>query len=125
MEQEQNKQEIKEEQKTIKLPDGKVLAVLAYLGVLIIVPFLVAKDDDFVSFHLRQGVTLIILIWLFILGSFTLSFFFVLISDLVIFINSVMLLFIFLLNMNGIINVIGGQKKELPFVGLLAKKLDN
>ena len=38
-----------------------LMAVLAYLGILILVPFLTdAKKDPFVKFHLKQGVALII-----------------------------------------------------------------
>src|SRR3989442_830195 len=37
------------------------MAILAYLGILILVPFFTeAKNDPFVKFHLKQGLSLII-----------------------------------------------------------------
>jgi uncharacterized membrane protein len=41
--------------------NNTIMAVLAYLGILIIVPFLTAaKNDPFVKYHLKQGLALII-----------------------------------------------------------------
>lgn len=34
---------------------AKLLAVLAYLGILVLIPILVAKEDKFVRFHANQG----------------------------------------------------------------------
>ena len=39
----------------------KLMSVLAYLGLLIIIPFLVAKDDAVVKFHIKQGLVLIVI----------------------------------------------------------------
>lgn len=43
------------------------MAVLAYFGVLIIIPFIFAKDIPFVKFHIKQGLVLIsigIIVWI-------------------------------------------------------------
>lgn len=40
---------------------SKVLACLSYLGILILIPFIAARDDEFVQFHVRQGAKLTIL----------------------------------------------------------------
>jgi hypothetical protein len=39
---------------------SKVLACLSYLGILILIPLIAAKDDEFVQFHVRQGAKLTI-----------------------------------------------------------------
>lgn len=94
------------------------MAIFAYLWVLIIIPFLTdAKDDSFVKFHLRQGLVLIVfdvigwvanwflwvlpvigwpIIWLWWLAS---------------------LVFVII----GVINVLQGHEKELPFIGKYAE----
>ena len=39
---------------------SKVLACLSYLGILILIPLIAARDDEFVQFHVRQGAKLTI-----------------------------------------------------------------
>jgi uncharacterized membrane protein len=36
----------------------RLLAACSYLGVLFVIPLLAEKDDEFVKFHLRQGIAL-------------------------------------------------------------------
>jgi uncharacterized membrane protein len=95
-----------------------MMAIFAYLWALIIIPFLTdAKEDPFVKYHLRQGVALIIfdvigwavgigigwfpiigwlIVWLWWLASFIFA-------------------------IIGIINVVNGREKELPYIGKYAK----
>jgi hypothetical protein len=35
--------------------DNKIMAILAYLGLLFLVPFLAAKESPFARFHTNQG----------------------------------------------------------------------
>src|SRR5947209_7437510 len=42
-------------------PSANTMAILAYLGILLLVPYLMAKNDPFVKFHLKQGLVLLIL----------------------------------------------------------------
>jgi uncharacterized membrane protein len=37
-----------------------MMAILSYLGILCLIPFLVFKDNDFVQYHAKQGLTLFI-----------------------------------------------------------------
>lgn len=39
---------------------SKVLACLSYLGILVLIPLIAARDDEFVQFHVRQGAKLTI-----------------------------------------------------------------
>ena len=91
-----------------------LMAVLAYLGILIIIPFLVAKDKPFVKFHLKQGLVLFIIeaiVW--VLGMY---FFWELYRVLQL-VNLAMIIFSIL----GIVNVLQGKEKELPLLGQFAK----
>jgi len=87
---------------------NKLMAILAYIGILVIIPLIVAKDSKFARFHTNQGLILCILAiicsclarlkvigWLFS------------ICGIVIFIMAVV----------GIIYAAQGKAKELPVVG--------
>ena len=95
-------------------PQHKTLmGVLAYLGILIIIPFLMAKDDPFVKFHIKQGLLLVIVevaIW--IIGSTMWQLWTIL---------SLINLAAIVFSIIGIVNVIQGKQKELPLIGSLSK----
>ena len=81
---------------------NRLMAVLAYIGPLVIVPLLVAKDSKFAKFHTNQGLILFLLLaklkvigWLF----------------------SVCGAVVFILAVVGIIYACQGKAKELPVVG--------
>jgi uncharacterized membrane protein len=89
------------------------MAVLAYIGPLVIVSYLVAKDDSFVKFHIKQGLVLFAIeVILSIVASTMWSFW--MIINLINFA-------IFVLSVIGIINAIQGKEEELPVVGSFAK----
>lgn len=83
------------------IADNKVMAVLAYIGWLILIPLLVspAKNSPFVRFHTNQG--LILFIASFIIG-------------LIPCIGQIACLILMVL---GIVNAANGQAKELPILG--------
>ena len=43
-----------------EIQDGKIFAVIAYLGILCLVPLLLKKDNKFAHFHGKQGLVLLI-----------------------------------------------------------------
>jgi len=90
-----------------------LMAVLAYLGILIIIPFLMAKNDSFVKFHIRQGLVLVIIemIAWFLGGTLFWHFW-----PLLQLINLATLV----LSIIGIVNVVNHKQTELPLVGSLA-----
>lgn len=94
--------------------DNKVMAILAYIGILVVVPFLTeAKNDPFVKFHIKQGLVLLI-------GEVAAMFIavFPLFGPLL---SSLVYLASLVLSVLGIINVINHETKELPIVGQWAK----
>ena len=91
------------------------MAVLVYLGILIIIPFLTdAKNDPFVKFHLKQGLVLIIVevIAMFINVIPFLGW----IVGFILWIYSVVMVII------GIISVLSGKQKPLPIIGKFGEK---
>ena len=96
-----------------EIQNNKIMAVLAYIGILFLVPLLAAKDSKFARFHANQGLVLFladilvgiasgILLWIPVIGW--------LISVLL----SIALLVFMIL---GIVNAAQGKAKELPLIG--------
>ena len=95
--------------------NNTAMAVLSYLGPLVIIPFLLAKDDPFVKFHIKQGIVLVVIEILF---SILTSIFWMLWM-----IYNLVNLGIVILIIIGILNAIKGEQKELPVVGQFAKNI--
>lgn len=93
------------------------MAVIAYLGILVVIPLFTVKDDAFVKFHVKQGLVLLIIeILLFFLLSILPLLGFLLIP--------LISLAVAILSIIGIINAANGKMKELPLVGSWARKLN-
>jgi uncharacterized membrane protein len=93
--------------------DNKTLmGALAYLGPLVIIPYLTAKDDAFVKFHIKQGLVLLVIeaiIW--ILGMWVWMLWPIL---------QLVNLATIILAILGIVNVVNKKQQELPVVGKFA-----
>lgn len=100
--------------------NDKLMGVLAYLGILVLVPLLAAKDSKFAQYHAKQGITLlaaeivlVVLQWVVIfLGAVTGGFGFILFP-----IISLAGLGLLVLSIIGIINAVNGEEKPLPLIG--------
>lgn len=106
-----------EEQKTPTPSSGGQknvgMAVLCYLGILVLVPLLTdAKKDPFVKFHIKQGLVLLIVD---IIASFIIW---------VPFVGWILWLGIVVLLIIGIVNAANGQEKELPVIGSFGAKIN-
>lgn len=95
------------------IQENKVFAILAYLGILFIVPLLAAPNSRFARYHTNQGLVLFIT-WFAVL---ILSFIFRLIPILGIIISVLLYLSILALLVIGIVNASQGKAKELPLIG--------
>ena len=104
------------------------MAVLAYIGILIVVPFFTdAKNDPFVKFHIKQGLVLIIT-WIamsilssmvsFALAAALSGHFFI--GTLLAFLFPTIYLGLLIINIIGIVNAASGNQKDLPIIGKFA-----
>lgn len=96
--------------------NNKVMAILAYLSWLILIPLFAAKDSKFARFHCNQGIVLAIaeiVAWVVfgILSNIPY------IGWLFSILNGLVSLVCLILAIIGIINAANGKAKELPFVG--------
>ena len=102
---------------------GKELAILAYLAVLAVIPWFVARDNKFVMAHVSQGVTLFIL-WLG-LAIVDLIFLAIPVINILATLIHVCLFIIFAgFAIWGIVQCINGTFTPMPFISTIAKKLN-
>ncbi|MHB1769684.1 MAG: DUF4870 domain-containing protein [Minisyncoccota bacterium] len=97
-----------------------LMAAISYLGVLVIIPYIFAKGDSFVKFHVRQGSVLFgieIVLWVVtsFLGPVWMFFFWPLWM-----LWQLLNLGVFILAIVGIVHAVQGNEKELPVVGRFA-----
>lgn len=93
--------------------NNTLMGILAYLGPLVIVSYVTAKDDKFVKFHIKQGLVLLVIeaaVWVLGMGMWQLWM-----------ILSIVNLATLVLAIIGIMNVLGGKEAELPLVGQFSK----
>lgn len=97
---------------------NKVMAILAYLSWLLIIPLLVAKDSKFARYHVNQGLTLAIceIAWgvVFTILGIILS---LLKLGFIAGILGILSVVFLVLAILGILNAVNGKAKELPVIG--------
>jgi len=98
--------------------DEKLMAVLCYLGILVLIPLLTKKDDDFVKFHIQQGLALLVaaIVW----GFAWIILAFIPVLGWLLAIAGWILLFVLMII--GIVNALNNAKKPLPVLGALGEK---
>ena len=94
-----------------------LMGVLAYLGILVIIPYLMAKEDPFVKFHIKQGLVLLVLGLIVTLIGLILPIMLIIAPVIL-----VLRLGLLALVIIGIVNVLQGKEKELPLVGQFGSK---
>ena len=100
--------------------EGKSVAWLSYLGILLIIPILVQKDNPYTTFHVKQGLVLFIAE---VIMSFV-QIFIVAIPVVGWLIVAVVWLAIAVLMIIGILNAVNGREAKLPLIGEFGEKFN-
>lgn len=95
------------------IQQNKVMAVLAYIGILFLVPLLAAPNSQYARFHTNQGLVL----FLTDIVAGIVSGIFALIPFVGWIISSLLGIAIFVFMILGIVNAATGAAKELPLIG--------
>ena len=95
------------------IQQNKVMAVLAYFGLLFLVPLLAAKESKYAKFHTNQGLVL----WIAGLIAGVVSSILAVIPVVGAILGALISLVMFALMIIGIINAATGKAKELPVIG--------
>lgn len=97
----------------VTVDNTALMGILCYLGPLVIVPLLTAKEQPFVKFHIKQGLVLAVIeVGMWIIGSMIW-----LLAPLFMIIN----IGVIVLSIIGILNVLNKKEVPLPLVGDFAK----
>ena len=99
-----------------EVKETNAIALFSYLGILLVIPLLVAKEDPFVKFHVKQGLVLLIA------GLIVSVFAWIPIARWHFGIVAVPVLLVFVIM--GIVNVLQGKEKELPLIGQYADRFN-
>lgn len=121
---------------------NKIIALVSYLGILVLIPYCGAKESNFVQYHAKQGINLLV-VWIcyfafyglmslikvkvpcgYLIG-YNIGDFCQITPWWITFLLSIMGIIIIIFVVIGIINVLQGKAKELPIIGnlvLLNKK---
>lgn len=96
------------------IDENKLMAVLGYLGILLLIPLLAKKDSPYAQFHAKQGLVLLlayiacgIIMAIPIIGWIA---------------GTLGMLGCFILFIIGIVNAISGKMNELPLIGKYGKE---
>lgn len=102
------------------IQQNKVMAVLSYIGILVLVPILGAKDSKFARYHANQGLLLLIASAAYNIALRIVNAILYAISWRLAFIGTILSavsIAFFVLMIIGIVNAANGRAKELPVIG--------
>ncbi len=98
---------------------NKAMAILAYLGLLVLVPLLAAKDSKFARYHTNQGLIFLLCCIVSSIAQMIMNtvFVFVRLWFVAALVNSALSIVLVVFLIIGIYNAATGKAKELPIVG--------
>ncbi len=102
--------------------NNKVMGILAYFGILFLIPLLAAKDSQYARFHTNQGIVLFIfdiVMWIIsLVVNFVITFASLgILSFVGTIISNLLGLLCLALIIVGIVNACSGEPKKLPIIG--------
>ncbi len=105
-----------EPKEQLKSPKDKIniMALISYIGPLCLIPFLNKTQDEFVKFHLKQGLVLF--------ASEVITWIIVAVVPILLILGNLAGIFWLVLSIIGIMNVVKNEKKEILLIGKLANK---
>ncbi|MFH1894503.1 MAG: hypothetical protein ABH813_01205 [Patescibacteria group bacterium] len=98
-----------------KKQEANIMALISYIGPLCLVPFLKKEQDEFVKFHMKQGMV--------IFACELITWIVVAILPLLWTLGNLVGIVWLVLSILGIMNVVKNKKKEIPIIGKFADKI--
>jgi uncharacterized membrane protein len=93
----------------------KIMLVLAYFGCLTLIPLLTVKDSDYVKFHAKQGLALLLLS----VANSLLQF-----VPFIRYLGCFTSLAIFIVSILGMVKALAGERWRIPVVSDIADKIN-
>lgn len=98
-----------EEKPVIDVEEKNIFAALCYVGVLVLVPLLLRKEDRFVNWHIRQGLV--------VLGMIILS---LLATAWIAPVGNLLFLLVMIVDVIALVQALLGKSWKIPLLGRLA-----
>ncbi len=99
------------------IESGKVMAILSYIGILVLIPYFAEKNNKYVQYHAKQGLNLFLIE---VIAGIAVSIITGILSFILFFLGAIISyaisLCFFALSIIGIVNVCNGKAKELPVI---------
>ena len=102
---------LEEQDNIIDVDEQKIMAALAYVGFLVIVPLLVSRDDKYVLWHTKQGLVL--------LAGLILA---VIAAQWIATVGNILFLVLLLVDVAALIQALLGKWWKIPVIGDIASK---
>jgi uncharacterized membrane protein len=99
---------------------NKTMAILAYIGILVLIPIFAVQNSPYTRFHANQGLLLFIceailgILWMIVARAFLFVWGLLTFFSIIFWLISIGLLLLAIL---GIVNAVNGKAKELPLIG--------
>lgn len=101
---------------TVITGEQKLFGALSYLGILVLIPLLLKKDDSFIQWHAKQGLVVLI--------SYVIAWVIMLIPILGWIVGPLLSLLLFILAVIALINALLGNQWQIPVLGQYANKFN-
>jgi uncharacterized membrane protein len=95
----------------VDIDERRIMASLAYLGVLVFVPLIMRRDDPFITWHVKQGLV--------ILGGLILALLAALWSPRL---GNALFLLLLVVDIVALVQTLVGRRWKIPVIGNLAEK---
>jgi uncharacterized membrane protein len=95
----------------LDLEPERMYAALCYLWVLVFIPYIAAKQDDFVLFHIKQGMVL--------LAGFILA---VGAAYWIPWVGNLLFVLLMLVDLMGLVQALHGRRWQIPVIGSMIQR---
>ena len=102
---------LEEQDNIVDVDEQKIMAALAYVGFLVLVPLFVSRDDKYVLWHTKQGLVL--------LAGLILA---VIAAQWIAVIGNILFLILLLVDVAALIQALSGRWWKIPVIGDIADK---
>jgi fumarate reductase subunit D len=106
-------QEPNRKDELVDIDEARIMASLAYLGVLVFVPLIMHKDDPQVNWHVKQGLVILIGLVLALLAVPWNSA-----------VGTLLFLILIIVDVVALVQALLGRRWRIPLIGQLAEKFE-
>lgn len=100
-----------DDKQILDIEEKNIFAALCYIGVLVLVPLLMKKDDPYVNWHIKQGLVVLAIIIVSLVASAWIER-----------VGNLLFLVTMIVNIIALVQALMGRQWKIPLIGTLATK---